>query len=242
MDESNAPDNVAVKLRGLKKGFGSGHTRIEVLHGIDLQAARGEILMLVGPSGCGKTTLLTLIGGLLNPDAGEIEVFGSRIDSMSVRQNTAFRRANIGFVFQQYNLIPTLTAAENVAVPLLIQDVPRREAVMRANEILELVGLAHRSTAFPTFLSGGEQQRVAVARALISRPRLLICDEPTASLDGETGEKVMETIRNVGLMPDRCMIIVTHDSRIFHFSDRIARMVDGRILSIEKIATVDATY
>jgi putative ABC transport system ATP-binding protein len=224
----------AVSLRGLQKGFGSGNTRIEVLHGIDLEANTGEILMLVGPSGCGKTTLLTLIAGLLDPDKGSIQVFGSDIERMSSGQKTTFRRANIGFVFQQFNLIPTLTAAENAAVPLLIQDVPRKEAVARAKSVLAQVELSHRTDSYPAQLSGGEQQRVAVARALVSKPRLLICDEPTASLDGETGEKVMETIRTVGLTPDRCMIIVTHDSRIFRFGDRIARMVDGRILSVEK--------
>ena len=231
-DFENAENN-AVSLRGLKKGFGSGATRIEVLHGIDLDAKVGEILMLVGPSGCGKTTLLTLIAGLLDPEKGSIHVFGSHMETLSAGQKTTFRRANIGFVFQQYNLIPTLTAAENVAVPLLIQDVPRKAAVKRAEEMLEKVGLVRRMSSFPTLLSGGEQQRVAVARALVSRPRLMICDEPTASLDGETGEKVMETIRAVGLTEDRCMIIVTHDSRIFRFADRIARMVDGRILSVE---------
>lgn len=226
--------NLAIKVRGLRKGFGSGSTRIEVLHGIDLDAMLGEILMLVGPSGCGKTTLLTLIAGLLDPDAGSIEVFGSPIDKLSARQKTTFRRENIGFVFQQFNLIPTLTAAENAAVPLFIKEVPRKEAVKRGAEMLEKVGLGKRSHTSPTNLSGGEQQRVAIARALISQPRLLICDEPTASLDGETGVSVMQTIRGAGLADERCIIIVTHDNRIFQFSDRIARMVDGRITSVEK--------
>ena len=233
--------NLAIKVRGLHKGFGSASTRIEVLHGIELDALFGEILMLVGPSGCGKTTLLTLIAGLLDPDSGTIEVFGSEIDTMSARAKTTFRRENIGFVFQQFNLIPTLTAAENAAVPLFIKDVPRREAVKRGAEMLDKVGLGRRAHAIPTNLSGGEQQRVAIARALISQPRLLICDEPTASLDGETGESVMQTIREAGLADQRCIIIVTHDNRIFHYGDRIARMVDGRILSVEKTtATVKA--
>ena len=229
-------ENLAIKVRGLHKGFGSGSTRIEVLHGIELDALFGEILMLVGPSGCGKTTLLTLIAGLLDPDAGTIEVFGSEIDKLSSRAKTTFRRENIGFVFQQFNLIPTLTAAENAAVPLFIKDVPRREAVKRGAEMLEKVGLGRRANSVPTNLSGGEQQRVAIARALISQPRLLICDEPTASLDGETGESVMQIIREAGLAEQRCIIIVTHDNRIFHYGDRIARMVDGRILSVEKTA------
>src|SRR5262249_34677086 len=160
-------------------------------------------------------TLLTLIAGLLDADGGEIKVFGALIDRMSAKEKTAFRRQNIGFVFQQFNLIPTLTAAENAAVPLLIQDVPRREAVKRSAGMLEKIGLGRRINAFPSNLSGGEQQRVAIARALICQPRLLICDEPTASLDGETGESVMQTIREAGLSEQRCIIIVTHDSRIF---------------------------
>ena len=230
------PDNssIAVTLRGLNKGFGSGSTRIEVLHGVALEAYFGEILMLVGPSGCGKTTLLTLIAGLLEADAGSIHVFGQDLERMTQAQKTAFRRVNLGFVFQQFNLVPTLTAAENAAVPLLIQEMPRRKAVARAAETLERVGLAQRINAYPRQLSGGEQQRVAIARALIASPRLLICDEPTASLDGETGEKVMQIMRNTGLTKDRCLIIVTHDNRIFHYADRIARMLDGRILSVER--------
>ncbi len=222
----------AVRVHGLCKGFGSGSTRIEVLHEIDLEARAGEMLFVVGPSGCGKTTLLTLIAGMLDADKGEIELFGQSITAMTAGQKTAFRRGNIGFIFQQFILLPTLTASENAAVPLLIQEAPRKQAVEKAAGLLRGMKLGHRLNAFPEKLSGGEQQRVAIARSLVAAPRLLVCDEPTASLDGDTGHKVMETLRESALQDDRCVIVVTHDSRIFSFADRIARMEDGRIVSV----------
>lgn len=225
---------IAVRLRGVKKSFGEGATRIEVLHGIDLDIYQGEVLLLVGPSGCGKTTLLCLIASLLDMDSGSIEVFGQKIETLSIEEKTAFRRAMVGFVFQQYNLIPTLTAAENAAIPQLIRREPRVEAVKRATGWLERVGVGPRAHAAPATMSGGEQQRVAIARALIGEPRLLICDEPTASLDGDTGQHILEMLRAQALRPDRCIIIVTHDSRVFHFGDRIARLIDGKIESVEK--------
>jgi putative ABC transport system ATP-binding protein len=232
--------NPAVKVTGLVKGFGRGAARTEVLQGVDLAAPFGELFYIVGPSGCGKTTLLTLIAGLLDAEKGEVTVFGRRLSEMSDAQKAAFRRENLGFIFQQFNLLPTLTAAENAAVPLLIQKQPRKRAVEQAEELLCSVGLSHRLRAYPGSLSGGEQQRVAIARALAAKPRLLICDEPTASLDGDTGLKVMETLRKTALQKDRCIIMVTHDSRIFSFADTIARMLDGRIVSVEKNRTTQA--
>ena len=224
--------SIAVHIDGLCKGFGSGPTRIEVLHDICLEARKGEMLFVVGPSGCGKTTLLTLIAGMLDADKGNIALFGQTITTMTAAQKTAFRRGNIGFIFQQFNLLPTLTAAENAAVPLLIQEAPRKQAVEKAAELLKGMKLGHRVNAFPSSLSGGEQQRVAIARSLVANPRLLVCDEPTASLDGDTGHKVMETLRESALKDERCIIVVTHDNRIFSFADRIARMEDGRIVSV----------
>jgi putative ABC transport system ATP-binding protein len=229
--ETNAP---AVRIEGLCKGFGSGSTRIEVLHDISLEARKGEMLFVVGPSGCGKTTLLTLIAGMLEADKGTIEVFGQPISSMNAAQKTRFRRDNIGFIFQQFNLIPTLNASENAAVPMLIQEAPRKQAVEKAAGLLKGMKLEHRLTAYPASMSGGEQQRVAIARSLVAGPRLLVCDEPTASLDGDTGQKIMEALRSSALKDDRCAIVVTHDSRIFRFADRIARMEDGRIKTVEK--------
>ncbi len=223
---------IAVRVNGLCKGFGKGSTRIEVLHDIALDAYAGEMLFIVGPSGCGKTTLLTLIAGMLDADKGEVELFGMNITRMTPAQRTACRRDNIGFIFQQFNLLPTLTAAENAAVPLLIQDKPRAPSVKKAEELLTGLKLGHRLTAYPSSMSGGEQQRVAIARSVVAGPRLLICDEPTASLDGETGHKVMEDLRHSALSDGRCVLVVTHDNRIFSFADRIARIEDGRIVSV----------
>jgi len=226
-------NNVAAYLQDVKKGFGKGRTRIEVLRSVNLKAYYGEILLLVGPSGCGKTTLLSVISGLLDQDSGLVSVFDERIDQFNAAQKTAFRQKNVGFVFQQFNLIPTLNAAQNAAVPLLIANIPLKRALEQATELLAKVGMGHRSLAMPSELSGGEQQRVAIARSLISNPRLLICDEPTAALDGETGSSVMEILRASSLSNNRCVIVVTHDSRVFPFGDRIARMIDGRIVSVE---------
>lgn len=227
-------EKVAVRLRGVTKSFGEGNARIHALTGVHLDAYLGELLMLVGPSGCGKTTLLSLIAGLLDNDGGSITAFGQALEKMDAEQKVTFRRDNIGFVFQQFNLIPVLNATENVAVPLLIRDVPQKDAARQAREMLTMVGLGHRLKSLPSKLSGGEQQRVAVARALVAQPRLLICDEPTAALDGETGAKVMQTIRDLACIEKRCVIVVTHDNRIFKYGDRIACMSDGKVLAVQK--------
>jgi len=219
-----------VDVRGVCKGFGSGHNRLEVLKSVELQAMNGEILMLVGPSGCGKTTLLSVIAGTLKVDAGEVNVFGHPLHQLPAGVLTRFRSNHIGFIFQQFNLIPTISAAENVAVPLLIQGVSSRIAVARARDMLEHVGIGSRWKERPNKLSGGEQQRVAIARALVHEPPLVICDEPTAALDAHNGEIVLGLFRNVARSPDRAVIIVTHDNRIFSFADRIARMDDGEII------------
>ncbi len=200
----------------------------------------GEFVMLVGPSGCGKTTLVSIISGVLDADRGTAEVFGVDWRSLSRDQQTIRRGQYIGFVFQQFNLIPTITALENTAVPLLIRGVNRSEALDRAAESLSLVGLGERTRALPSQLSGGMQQRVAIARALVGKPRVLICDEPTAALDARTGQQIIELIKSgtretTGASatdpaaPDRCVIIVTHDNRIFHYADRIEEMEDGKL-------------
>lgn len=206
--------------------------------GVSLNVMMGELLMLVGPSGCGKTTLISVIAGILDHDDGECIVFNEDLRAMGQTQKTIFRGVNIGFVFQAYNLIPSLTAAENVAVPLLILGKRRTESLARARDVLDAVGLADKQNALPGALSGGQQQRVAIARALVHNPRLVVCDEPTSALDGDTGRLVMEVFRNTALSSDRALIIVTHDSRVFNFADRIARMDDGRIVLVEpQIAT-----
>jgi putative ABC transport system ATP-binding protein len=223
--------NSAVKVQGVIKSFGTGETKITVLKGIDLDVRMGELLLLVGESGGGKTTLLSAIAGILEIDVGDLDVLGVPISRLSGSKKTKFRGQTMGFVFQQFNLLPALTAAENVAVPLLIQGLARTQAVRRAQAMLKKVGLEDRTEFLPKNLSGGQQQRVAIGRALVSEPRVLICDEPTAALDGENGQKIMALLRDVGRSPDRAVIVVTHDSRIFHFGDRIARLTDGRIVS-----------
>lgn len=233
MNDDSQP--AAVRARGIVKSFGTGDTQITALKGIDLDIYLGELLLLVGESGGGKTTLLSAIAGILDIDEGDIDVLGVPLSTLPPGKRTRFRGQTMGFIYQQFNLLPALTAAENVAVPLLIQKVGRAEALRRARVMLNRVGLGDRMDFLPKNLSGGQQQRVAIARALVNEPRLLICDEPTAALDGANGQKIMELLREVGRSPDRCVIVVTHDSRIFHFGDRMANMTDGRITNIERV-------
>jgi putative ABC transport system ATP-binding protein len=189
--------------------------------------------LLVGPSGCGKTTLISIIAGLLNPTAGEVTVLGEPLHRMAGSRLVAFRGKEIGFVFQQYNLLPALTAAENAAIPLVIAGWKRARAVAKAKAVLTSVGLGNRVNAYTNQLSGGQQQRVAIARALVHEPRLLVCDEPTAALDAQSGRTVMELLRNVAVQPGRAVIVVTHDSRVLDFGDRIVTMSDGQVERVE---------
>jgi putative ABC transport system ATP-binding protein len=193
--------------------------------------------LLVGPSGCGKTTLISIIAGILEPTAGTVSVLGTELTRLSDRAKVRFRGKNVGFIFQQYNLLPALTAAENAAIPLVIAGAPKREAVARATALLDALGMADRAHALPSQLSGGEQQRVAIARALVHEPRLLVCDEPTSALDAQSGHRTMEHLRRVAVQPDRAVIVVTHDSRVFEFGDRIVHMEDGTIGTIEERET-----
>lgn len=224
----------AVMCEGITKWYGTGDAKVQALRGLDLEIGMGELAMLVGPSGCGKTTLISIIAGLLDATEGELEVLGTRTTELSQKEQILFRRRNIGFVFQQFNLLPTLTAAENVAVPLFVAGVDRRHAVEQASELLDELGLGNRLSYLPSDLSGGQQQRVAIARALIHNPRLIVCDEPTSALDAKTGHMVMELFAEVAVRPDRALIVVTHDSRIYEFADTIAHMEDGRIVGVER--------
>jgi putative ABC transport system ATP-binding protein len=217
----------------LRKDFGEGATRVQVLRGLEFKAVQGKLTFLVGPSGCGKTTLISVIAGLLDSTGGEVELFGQNVARFPANERILFRRKNLGFVYQQYNLLPALTAAENAAVPLLAAGVRRREAVARAKSLLAELGMADRLDTLPNKLSGGQQQRVAIARALVHEPRLILCDEPTAALDHATGDAVMELLAHDGVQPDRAVIVVTHDSRVFNYADAIAYMDDGRIVRTE---------
>jgi putative ABC transport system ATP-binding protein len=221
--------SVAVACRDVEKGFGAGGTRVMALRRVTLDVFAGEMTLLVGPSGCGKTTLISAIAGMLTPDAGGIAVFGAELSRLSRRRLTAFRGATVGFVFQQFNLLPALTATENASIPLRVLGRPAGEANRRAAALLDRLGLAAQRDRFPNELSGGQQQRVAIARALVHEPKLVVCDEPTASLDAANGQAAMALLRELAVRPDRAVIVVTHDERIFGFADRIAHMADGRI-------------
>ena len=220
----------AVTCSGVTKVYGEEDVEVMALRGVDLEVYFGEMTLLVGPSGCGKTTLLSVIAGILDPTDGEIEVLGARLAELSRREVVEFRGRNVGFVFQQFNLLPALTAQENVAVPLIIAGMPRRKALVRAGELLDQLAMSDRATALPAHLSGGQQQRVAIARALSHDPKLLVCDEPTSALDAKNGHLIMEVLRRVAVQEERAVIVVTHDSRVFEFGQRIARMEDGRIV------------
>ncbi|MES2707826.1 MAG: ABC transporter ATP-binding protein [Verrucomicrobiota bacterium] len=229
-------DSPAVSARGITKSFGKGAAGTLALKGADFEAQLGELQLIVGPSGCGKTTLLSIIAGTLVPDAGEVRVLGQTLTEMRKGRVTDFRRRFIGFIFQQFNLIPTLNLIENASVPLLLNGAGRRAAEKAAGEMLDRVGLAGRGKHYPRQLSGGQQQRVAIARALVHDPRLIICDEPTSALDKETGHQVMELLQSVARQPDRSVIVVTHDPRVYEFADRIAAMEDGKVLSNQPAA------
>jgi putative ABC transport system ATP-binding protein len=219
----------AVSCKGVTKEFGANGTKTLALRGVDLEVYGGRLTLLVGPSGCGKTTLISIVAGLLNPTQGSVAVLGADLSKLSGRRLVDFRAKHVGFVFQQYNLLPALSAAENAAVPLIITGWPRAKAIDKARAMLVTVGLESRADNFPSQMSGGEQQRVAIARALINEPRLLVCDEPTSALDARSGHTVMELIKQVAVAPGRAVIVVTHDSRVFDFGDRVVEMSDGRI-------------
>lgn len=222
----------AVVCNEIKKNYGTDNNVVQALRGVNLKVNVGEFLILAGPSGCGKTTLISIIAGILDQTGGDCSVYDEDINHLTEQERLRFRAQKIGFVFQQFNLMPTLTAAENVAIPLIINGIPLQQAVEQAGDLLEKMGLEDKKESLPRELSGGQQQRVAIARAIVHSPKLVVCDEPTSSLDAETGRKVMEVMRTLAASNERTIIVVTHDSRIFDFADRLAQMEDGRILKI----------
>ncbi|WBY16670.1 ABC transporter ATP-binding protein [Erythrobacteraceae bacterium WH01K] len=219
----------AIRTSGVTRDFKSGQQTITVLHGIDTEIRSGEMTFLVGESGSGKTTLISIMCGILYPTQGEVEVFGTDIYALDDTDLVNFRLENIGFIFQQYNLIPSIDAASNAAVPLIAQGLDRLEAREKARTILEKLNIGDQADKLPSQLSGGQQQRVAIARALVHEPRLVVCDEPTAALDASSGRRVMDLLRDVAVAEDRACIIVTHDNRIFDLADRILVLEDGCI-------------
>jgi putative ABC transport system ATP-binding protein len=230
MDRSSN-DTAAIACQGLAKAYGPREARTRALAGVDLVIARGEVAMIMGPSGCGKTTLLSLIAGLLDADAGQCRVCGEVAAELSATGRARFRRRRLGFVFQAFNLLPALTAAQNVAVTPILNGVPRREAEALAVEALARVGLGDCAGRLPRQLSGGQQQRVAIARAIVHRPPVILCDEPTSALDHDAGQQVMTVLTGQARDLGAALVVVTHDPRIAHFADRIVRMEDGRIVA-----------
>jgi len=224
----------AIQAVGLKKWFGEGEARTDAVKDFSFDAYFGEMLYVVGPSGSGKTTMLSMISGILRPNGGTVKVEDTEIWNLSNDELAEFRLHKIGFVFQDYHLFPRLTTAENVAIPLILQNRNWDDAIKEATLNLDIVGLKSRTELPPVKLSGGEQQRVAIARAIVSRPDILIFDEPTASLDGDTGRNIVSFVREHILNDQRCIVIVTHDSRIYEYSDRILRMEDGRLTGVEQ--------
>ena len=219
----------AISTSAIARDFKAGQQTIRVLHGIDLDVKAGELTYLVGESGSGKTTLISIMCGILWPTEGSVAVFGTDIYDLSDNELVDFRLNNIGFIFQQYNLIPAIDAASNAAVPLIAQGMDRKQARAKACAMLERLNMADQVDKLPSQLSGGQQQRVAIARALVHEPRLVVCDEPTAALDAKSGRRVMDLLRDVALGADRAVVIVTHDNRIFDLADRILVLEDGRL-------------
>ena len=227
-------DTLAIQARGVNRWFGEGDARTHAVKDVSFDARFGEMLYIEGPSGSGKTTLLSMISGILRPSSGQVNVEGRDIWSFTSDELADFRLNKIGFVFQDYHLFPRLTTLENAAMSLVMKKMDWGQAMDQAMHYLEVVGLKDRATLPPVKLSGGEQQRVAIARAIAGRPDLLVFDEPTASLDGDTGRRIVEFVKKEILTTERCIVLVTHDSRIFEYADRIMKMEDGKVKGFAK--------
>ncbi|MDR2473849.1 MAG: ABC transporter ATP-binding protein [Tannerella sp.] len=225
--------NTIIKIKDLYKIYNETAAEVRAVDGVTLDFQQGEFTAIVGPSGSGKTTLLNLIGGLDTPTSGSIEIDGKDISALSEKQITDFRLRNIGFIFQAYNLIPVLTAKENVSFVMELQGKPSAETEQRALELLQAVGLEGREDSRPAKLSGGQQQRVAVARALASKPKFILADEPTANLDSKSAENLLDIMERLNREENITFIFSTHDPRIMAKAKRIIRLEDGKITSIE---------
>jgi len=224
----------AIKATGLVKWFGEGDARTAALRDVTIEAFFGEMVYIVGPSGSGKTTLLSVLSGILRPDEGTVQIEGINVWRLGADQLADFRLNKIGFVFQDYHLFPRLTTAENVAIPLILRKRDWKQSVDEAVKYLDIVGLKSRAGLLPVKLSGGEQQRVAIARAIVGQPDILIMDEPTASLDGDTGRTIVSFVKQNILNEHRCILIVTHDSRIYEYANRILTMEDGQLTAVKE--------
>ncbi len=231
----SAGDSPIVEAIGVEKTYGTGSVEVRALNGVDLTLERGEMVAIMGPSGCGKTTLLNCLSGLDSIDGGDIRIEGVSLRDLSDRERTDYRARRMGFVFQFYNLMPVLTAVENVELPLLVAHVPQREARERALKALELVGLAGRADHLPDALSGGERQRATIARALANDPAIVWADEPTGDLDSENAQEIVDLMRRLNLERGLTFLIVTHDIAVGRRTDRIVRMLDGEIVEEQRL-------
>ncbi len=221
--------DIVVRTVGLARRYEMGDAFVDALRGVDLTIARGESVALIGPSGSGKSTVLNLIGGLDRPTSGQVWINGTELSAADERTLTRHRREHVGFVFQSFNLLPRLTAEENVALPLMFGGIPEKERRARARTLLKRVSLKHRLDHRPTQLSGGEQQRVAIARALVGEPALLLADEPTGNLDTGTGAEIMALLKKLNQEQDLTLLVVTHDAEVAAFADRVVKLRDGRV-------------
>lgn len=221
--------DAAVSVHNLTKNYSDGHAGTPALAGVDLAVNRGEFVLLMGPSGSGKTTLLSIMGCILRPSAGEVILEGKNVTRMDERSLPAVRLKHIGFVFQGFNLFPTLTAGENVELALKLKGIESKAGKKEARRLLELVQLGEKYDAFPSDLSGGQKQRVAIARAIAGSPEIILADEPTAALDSHVGRAVVEMLSELAHKQNRAVVVVTHDNRIVDYADRIVRIEDGRV-------------
>ena len=231
--------DMAVTVRDVTKTYAQGEAAMRALDGVDLDVTRGELVLLMGPSGSGKTTLLSVMGCILRPTSGTVSILGTDVSRLHERDLPRVRLEHIGFVFQGFNLFPTLTAEANVALALDLKGVPRRDASMRAAALLEQVGLGTKRDAYPADLSGGQKQRVAIARAIAGDPPIVLADEPTAALDTHSGHVVMDLLRSLAHERDRAVVIVTHDNRMLGYADRIVHLEDGRIVERDDTVVED---
>jgi putative ABC transport system ATP-binding protein len=232
--------SLAILASGVHQSFGAGTQRTHILKGAGLGIALGEVVYLVGPSGSGKTTLLSILGCLLTPDEGRVQLLGHDVSVLTAAERTAFRRAHLGFIFQTFNLFPTLSALDNIALSLVMRGLALPAATARAWALLEPLGLRERAHLRPAQLSTGECQRVAVARALANEPAILFADEPTASLDAENGQLVMQLLTDLVRQRGMTLVVVTHDNRIFPYADRILHLENGRLIRASKPDAVSA--
>ncbi|MBR5268799.1 MAG: ABC transporter ATP-binding protein [Lachnospiraceae bacterium] len=232
--ETAAAREVVIRVKDLYKIYRMGDTKVHALDGVDFEIYRGEFCAITGPSGSGKSTLLNMLAGLEHPTKGEIVITGKHIEKLNEKQLVAFRRAHVGFIFQSYNLLATMNAIENVALPLSFKGIPKAVRLKQAKKYLTLVGLGTHMKHMPNQMSGGQQQRVGIARALASEPQIIFADEPTGNLDSKTTMEVLRLMQQIVKEQNQTLIMVTHDNNLATYADRIFKIIDGKIVHIEE--------